>query len=1348
MSLTVDQLLAAESSSDEDDTPQVAGKSSVQDGSRQEGSAVPHRSAPTLEEALALAQADLSEDEDEDDDFGMQPSRGLDGTSRDGQKAEEAKDAARDAGAAVKSADDTFSDASQEEQEETEVAAAGRMVGLDELLAMGSDSSGDERPGNAAAPNKTVPATSSTSAVSSKKQAEQKNSSAGIGPQDAASKPLQKDEYEEFLQAPFNWCLEHERSLLLTGNGCMLSSSSSEKTAVPAASSATSEAPALPKLVEAKTCTELRRLLAQELGLPTCVTAGRLVGVGTLRGSLVLLDPKLQDVPPKPQVLSPSASEEASAVTAAAFSLDGGSLLVGHKSGQLVLWDLAANKVACSTRDVHHSSVVSVSFCRPSWQYALSADAKGSVYFLTFTNTFGRRDCSRQLLLEQSSNIGVTLRILPVPQVVPGQSTHPADTHCLVALCAANATVLLTLHPGAQVLQKMQYNAKDASWVPDAAWLRPEPKESWADPDQVEAADPQLCVAYGQTIHLMRVAYLMDEAKGKEDFKVSLIGRFTWTSPIRGIAAFSDSVLAVLDGSNKLNVLQFPVPSESTQPGASGAQQLVAVHSEDVTSWSLVYHTSTFLDGRDARSHHAALAVFRGRSRTLYVCGMKEVWSVQIGRWGQHIESLVSRNEWPAALNVFLALRQGLLPPLLDFPHASGPRQKAVESRTTQVIQSYLVNALRTDMNRAEVRQICATAVNVCVEAKLWPVLYKTVFECFKATGHMNVYCNVLEPFIVQGRIPRHEMDSEVLSSILQSYALPLEEEEQAAQQAVKDGGQSYLFVDCDHCPSLFPVARRLQQLVLFVDVSRLDLNLALRLFTQYRLWTALVHVYCALGDYVSPLELLVGECGQLAKKCTATAELSVPSEAPLLKCLLVRKLFFFLHRFFELRAFPLEAKDSPGMLQPSPAAITDLLRCIFKPSGEQGNRQRAPPMFTRLLRLSPRGLFSVLSCIFTSPGTSRAVQDQAAAGKNPLGQEPLEALNTLFRAIESALDASKQEAAEEGPPLPENSDSEFLWFIARSLPKAKSKLPSSQIMQVVDHLLASPTVQGRNRRPAEEAEQLLIGVLLAAQDSLEKLQWNAVIDKASGHGFWGLASWLYERQGEYGKALDCRLQDSDLREAVFEYIISKLSDDPTCSTALVEATLQRLSVLVGVDADRCSLMICEQFTNVANHSSVLERLKQYPQIEMRYLEVLLVRRRLTVQVEDRQAFFNANVVRYIDLLCQNSPGAVLPFILENEALPLRECLELCRRYSVTDASMHLLERTGDFAAVLELLLTDYRVAIEKLHVLFCGQGGDRTALSRAAKRLAALGQVEHPGNLRVPNEVPWWEPHDEPRVL
>merc|ERR1719330_1470869 len=128
------------------------------------------------------------------------------------------------------------------------------------------------------------------------------------------------------------------------------------------------------------------------------------------------------------------------------------------------------------------------------------------------------------------------------------------------------------------------------------------------------------------------------------------------------------------------------------------------------------------------------------------------------------------------------------------------------------------------------------------------------------------MYCHILEPFIVNGRIPRGQMDSEVLSSILQSYAVQLEVEGQEAEQKLKkkldasDGAEA-LLVDCDHYPQLFPVACRLQQLVLYVEVAQLDLNLAIRMFTQHRLWTALMHLYCSLGDYASPVELLVGEC-------------------------------------------------------------------------------------------------------------------------------------------------------------------------------------------------------------------------------------------------------------------------------------------------------------------------------------------------------------------------------------------------------------------------------------------------------------------------------------------------------
>jgi hypothetical protein len=299
----------------------------------------------------------------------------------------------------------------------------------------------------------------------------------------------------------------------------------------------------------------------------------------------------------------------------------------------------------------------------------------------------------------------------------------------------------------------MHYHTKDTvrnAWVPDATWLRLE-MQQWADATQSHLNDPQLCIAFGQSIHIMRASFEQEPSKMKEEFKITLLHRYTWGSPIQSIVSFSDSVLAILDASDKLNVVQLPSPplpldsksapsdTQHQQPQAQ-QQQLVCVHVVDVSGWSLLYHTQASLDGStDVRSHHGALAVFKGKGRGLYVCGMKGVRNLRIGRWGQHIEDLVSKNHWDMALEVFLKLHKGALPSLLDFPHISSARQKAVDARSTQVIQSYLVSSLQQDTGRVQARRMCVMTVHACIEMKLWSVLYKTVFECFKAAGHMNV---------------------------------------------------------------------------------------------------------------------------------------------------------------------------------------------------------------------------------------------------------------------------------------------------------------------------------------------------------------------------------------------------------------------------------------------------------------------------------------------------------------------------------------------------------------------------------------------------------------------------------
>jgi hypothetical protein len=276
-----------------------------------------------------------------------------------------------------------------------------------------------------------------------------------------------------------------------------------------------------------------------------------------------------------------------------------------------------------------------------------------------------------------------------------------------------------------------------------------------------------------------------------------------------------------------------------------------------------------------------------------------------------------------------------------------------------------------------------------------------------------------------------------------------------------------------------------------------------------------------------------------------------------------------------------------------------------------------------------------------------------------------------------------------------------------------------------------------------------LIGVL-SAQDTLDKDRRDTLIAKMMQRGFFGAASWLHEEAGEYDRVLDCRLRDDELRDSIFEFIICRLAEQEhniEHITALVDATLQRLPRLVAIDPERCAAMVCEQFANAAGHDSVLARLQGYPLIELQYLETLIQRKRqgLWKSSEDQQAFLDSHVVRYIELLCLLSPQSVLPFLTENEALPLRECLELCRKHCVIDGSVYLLERTGDFVAVLELLLSDYTEALEQLHRSFTeASEANRAAVTRAVKRLCGSGkdsqQFAKSAASTASGEGPWWE--------
>jgi len=457
------------------------------------------------------------------------------------------------------------------------------------------------------------------------------------------------------------------------------------------------------------------------------------------------------------------------------------------------------------------------------------------------------------------------------------------------------------------------------------------------------------------------------------------------------------------------------------------------------------------------------------------------------------------------------------------------------------------------------------------------------------------------------------------------------------------------------------------------------------------------------------------------------------------------------------------------------------MLQTIFKPHTDDAFS--CPPMFLRLLRLSPFGLFGALSALYASSAFFDAVTAGASAngkqGGASLGKttnsEVLQPMG-LFRAVEAAARAAKQQAHQEGMPLPENTDSELQWYIASAATRSEVALPRQQLTDVVDHLLKTSNSMDQGVigcRPSAEAERLLLALLaVQAGESLDEPTRRKLIEETKRNGLLQATSWLHELHGEYGPALDCRIPDhsrSGGGGSVFDYIIERLAKEKApegtdYSASLVEATMQRLPALVEIDAESCAEMICEHFASVANHQDVLERLKArgYPNIELKYLETLLIKRRRShwKRSEEQREFFENHVVRYIELLCTIDPKAVLPFLQENEALPLKECLDLCKKYRITDGSVYLLERTGDFVEVLELMLNGYGKALEQLHVCLAKpKNEDRATINRAMKRLneRGVGATVSAGSLDCPSrpeagcalpggsrveraEEPWWE--------
>lgn len=1006
--------------------------------------------------------------------------------------------------------------------------------------------------------------------------------------------------------------------------------------------------------------------LSDDYGLPTCVTSSSTIPsqvmFGTLRGGCIVVDV----VRGTPITSLPSTDESAGACTCLCISADGRSILVGHKSGQIVLWSLGQDGQTkpLLTRTIFNATVSCAQFVRRNdAQFCLVGSNQGHLLLLSFSSHFMSIKCDIQILLEPSPKVGAVLRIAPL--IDPN---GPVAAHCLCAVTCSQAVILLALNPHVQLLHKMRFGTNsDGSTVPDAVWGN---------------GEPLLYVVSSKTVHVMKTENKEVDGAGKWD--IVCIQKLNWPLNIHTLSSLSSTFFCIFDHSNKLTMVERP-PSGDTWN---------IVDAVDAGPWSLAYQSH----GSNLRSYHGSIVVQSGlKSKPLFFCSLNYfAYRISLIKWVKVMEKMANENKWSDALDVFLGIHSGVYPPLLDFPPNPIEKRSTVCTRASQMILLFVDKALAEPENLAK---FTAQIVDACIQLKVWNLLYKTLFERYTQAKQFSIFRIHLEPFLMSGGEVADEVTGEVYMEILQAYAPLLENEHKTAISSIDAADVDSGVIDCDVKPDKFPIARRVQRLVLSLGLHKLDLNMSIRMLTRHRLWSALIFVYAnALRDLCSVVDILVAECTRIVKIMVERGTLN-SLEVPL-----VRKLFIFLKRTFNLKPFPVDQEKHAAMVPPEPAIVAELVRHLFKPKGAN-----AAFILCKLLGLSAQATMECFGELFQE-------------GRAPVlpAHEFLNFLENMWN--EAPADIKASAAAELNTIEGSSIDEHLLILRAKaSIWLEKSFIEKDKMLQLASSLLDVKL---------KCCEQLCLRVLRTLVDiePIPQVEHKQLLHRAIGAQKFQLASFLHEVNGNYDHAIQLRIQAWP-KGNVFEYL-QEMKPEILSVPETSETILSKISKLIELDFDKTIGLLKSNFTEIVGVDRVAKSLDQAPKLQKEFLEYLFADNSILDSTAQKQ-FHNNYVIKYVSLLCNQAPASVLPYLLENETLPLDECLKLCEEHNITDAAAHLLEKTGNFPKVFILLIQDLQDDLQLLKDIFEKSPQDIRAIlltEQAEKRSIGI----------------WWSPTSE----
>ncbi|XP_060028078.1 vacuolar protein sorting-associated protein 8 homolog isoform X2 [Erinaceus europaeus] len=448
------------------------------------------------------------------------------------------------------------------------------------------------------------------------------------------------------------------------------------------------------------------------------------------------------------------------------------------------------------------------------------------------------------------------------------------------------------------------------------------------------------------------------------------------------------------------------------------------------------------------------------------------------------------------------------------------------------------------------------------------------------------------------------------------------------------------------------------EALIVHMDITSLDIQQVVLMCWENRLYDAMIYVYNrGMNEFISPMEKLFR---------VIAPPLNVGKTLTDEQVIMGNKLLVYISCCLAGRAYPLG--DIPEDLVPlvKNQVFEFLIRLH---SAEASPEEEIYPYVRTLLHFDTREFLNVLALTFEDfKNDKQAVEYQQRI------------VDILLKVMVENSDFTPSQVGC------------LFTFLARQLAKPDNTLfVNRTLFDQVLEFLCSPDDDSRH----SERQQVLLELLQAG--GIVQFEETRLIRMAEKAEFYQICEFMYEREHQYDKIIDCYLRDPLREEEVFNYIHNILSI-PGHSAEEKQSVWQKAMDHI---EELVSLKPCKAAELVATHFS-----EQIETVIKKLRDQILLFKFLRSLLDPREGFhINQELLQispsvteqFIELLCQFNPSQVIETLQVLESYRLEETIQITQKYQLQEVTAYLLEKKGDVHGAFLIMLTRLQSKLQEL---------------------------------------------------